>query len=260
VFALARAAVEQKFRAPINWTVTEFTSPAVADLRRAVNHPLCGALVFWGPFASGKTFALKDLTKKLQDEGKIIIYLNGKDYRRQNYQMFSLWLRASIGLTANANGLEEYFPFKEGTITTIIIDHFDDLMNVPDARPLVVGLARESREKKRFNILVGVSSAANARAILLWNGNSKITLACRPDAARWDANMTRLFALGSAFVQALGERDASDVVEYASTCGSPGKVEELASFSGRIRKRLAETIMAEWEAGNETLSQCIYFD
>ncbi len=77
--------VEQKFRVPINWTITEFTSPAVADLRRAVNHPLCGVLVFWGPFGSGKTLTLKDFTKKLQDEGKMIIYLDGQDYWGQNY-------------------------------------------------------------------------------------------------------------------------------------------------------------------------------
>ena len=187
----------------------------------------------------------------------MILYLNGKDFKWQSYPMFS-WLRVAVGLTPNANGFEEYLPFVEGTITTIIIDHFEDLLNVPDARPLIVGLTRESRETKRFNILVAVSSALTAREILFWNGNSKIRLATRPDAARWDVNIARDFALGSPLVKALNDTDAAEVVEYAAASGSPGKLEDLASVV--FRKRVAEVIIAEWEAGIQILSPYSLYD
>ena len=155
-------------------------------------------------------------------------------------------------LDTKCNGFEEYLPYKNGTITTIMVDHFEDLMRVPDAGPLFVGLARESRATKRFNFLLAVSSAMNAKDILLWNGHCKIRLACRPDAARWDANMMRNLTLSSNFVQALNETTAAEVLEYASACGSPGRVEDLASSI--FRKHVAEVIKDEWEAGIQILS------
>jgi hypothetical protein len=243
--------VHRKFREPIHYSESPLISPAVPQLHRSVNHRLCGLLVFWAPYSSGKTFALKSLTRSLRSEGKYIIYLDGKNFKWQSNPLFA-WLRVAVGLTPNAKGFEEYLPYQNGNITTIIVDHFEDLMKVPDTGPLFVGLARVSRKTKRFNILVAVSSAANAKDIILWNGHSKIRLACRPEAARWDAKTMRNLALGSDCVQALSEANAAEVVECAVASGSPGKVEELASLVSC--RRATETILAEWEAGIQILS------
>ncbi len=70
-------------------------------------------------------------------------------------------------------------------------------------------------------------------------------------------NTTRAFALSSAFVQALNESDAAEVVEYTSACGSPGRIEDLASAV--FRKNLARAIAAEWEAGIGILSPYAFY-
>ena len=67
---------------PLEWTESQIKSPSVFLLLDALHVNLGGVLVHWGPFASGKSHALKDLTLHLRRGENFAKYINAKHFDR----------------------------------------------------------------------------------------------------------------------------------------------------------------------------------
>jgi hypothetical protein len=223
--------------------------PVVNSLSKAVDYPDCGVFVFWGMYQSGKTEALKELQRKLSAQKRQTIALDGAKFRGN----LDHWFCKS--LTCMECGdcliLDELLapplpsPFNGFTVasTTIIIDHFDAIIQTEDIQKVknfVVGYAQQSNSGKRFNMLLCVSSVAYALEILSWNGGRKIMLAASPDAARWtEASLRPL-------VNKLVVTDSKEaILQCASIAGSPSCVRSMLYSGPNVR--LAREWSKQWD-------------
>jgi hypothetical protein len=194
-------------------------------------------LVYWSPFSSGKTYALKDLTVKLQNSETYVKYIDGED--SVGCTTSSEFLFRSIGLPKESivGDIGNVLPDSSGsTKTTIIIDHFEALMRFPDTESLIRALARECYDKNAYRVLLCITPLDQAVSVLKWNGGHKIRLAFWPHAARWDSPI--LDALVRKEFSTLAPDQIADVVRYASICGSPGQCCTFNMLRGKLRKRL----------------------
>jgi hypothetical protein len=242
-------------QSPTDWTISTVLSPAVQELRTAVDYPLCGALVFWAPLESGKTFALRDLTKLLQNEDRIATYINGKSLTGKAFNHFSTALRFSLNMSPTVEIDDLIALGTRGRPSTLIIDHFDDVMLFPDTEAVMLGLARESRERRTFNIVLGMSSFQKADEVIEWNGGHKLRMACREGCGRWMANATRMYALNLPVVKSLPADEQEEVIRLAIKAGSAGKVEEIALSSPNARVEIAKQVQAAWDEGIHALKK-----
>ena len=114
--------------------------------------------MFWAPFSTGKTYALKDIVKNMQSEGRTAIYLDGARDTTFKYQSFLYWLKGSLGIPEQVE-FKDHFKAEGGNRTIIFIDHFEDLLRFEDTPTTVVKLARISFDPltDHFRIVLAVS-------------------------------------------------------------------------------------------------------
>jgi hypothetical protein len=235
--------------------------------------PDCGVFVFWGPYQSGKTEALYALQKRLQNKGRRVEAYNAASFGpgMHIYSWFLEQLTCIPGCTAESIHLNTVLPKalpgnKMGfsfPATTFIIDHFDRVFDyelLGHVEGFVVNYAQQSNGGKRFNILLSVSSVANAETILSWNGRRKILLAMRPESARWSApyfkNLLDVL-LSSKHTEWTPEK--MELLMYRCVkAGSPNIVRALI-FSGPENlddhMHLADVADSEWNEGCHALSK-----
>jgi hypothetical protein len=97
----------------LNWTASKVHPPAVDAVQNAANHPVGGLLIFWSFFSSGKAWAMRDLTRRMQLEGPQIathLHLDGKSpdltllivdgKSPDSALLIDGWLRRSLGMPA----------------------------------------------------------------------------------------------------------------------------------------------------------------
>jgi hypothetical protein len=168
-----QAQVREKMLAPLDWETSMFQSPLVEKIGSSLKVDLGGVLVLWGPNDSGKSYALRDFTKKCQCEGEIVKYLDGSDCRAS---CFGDWFFTSIGFdpTKPFGNIGSYCPKGKEFKPIFLIDHLEDLLNLPDTQTTIVQLARFSKEKNDFKVLVCLSHLENTIGVLKWNGGTKI--------------------------------------------------------------------------------------
>lgn len=169
-------------------TDSQIKSPALLRLRDSLRVELGGVLVFTSPFGSGKTTVLKDLTALLRRNDTFVAYVDCR--RAKGFSSATEFVYAELGLTKEAarEDLGPLLPISasEENKTTIILDHFEDLMHLYDSEVLVRSWARETYEMPlHFRVLLCVAPENRVLKVLDWNGGSKIRLAIWPLAARW---------------------------------------------------------------------------
>jgi hypothetical protein len=172
-----RAQVKLKFDAPLEWKESEIQSPALLKLRDSLKIDLGGVLIFASPYSSGKSFVLKDLTLLLKRSGTNVLYIDGG--LSAGYTSATEFLYTSLGLTKEAakQYLGPLLPVSStaGEVkTTIIIDHFEDLMHFFDVSVLIRSWARQTYEKTEFRVMICLSSESDVLKVIDWNGGVKI--------------------------------------------------------------------------------------
>jgi hypothetical protein len=262
---ICRSSINKKMLESLNWTISNVTSPAVDALQSAVDHPVGGVLIFWSPFSSGKTWAMRDLTKRMQIESlRIVTYLDGK--APDLGLLFDEWLRRSLGMSPVGN-LVQLIPRQSSTTepnrsTIIFIDHFEDLMKLKGAEETIRGLARESFDSKQnfFKVVLSVPKIHQVQEILDWNGGQKIRLACRATAARWDAARMRTVVLSQSSIKYVTSQSEVDtVMDMAVRGGSPGNIDNLVYSDPKSRRALLKAALASWDEGARGLEGLPYF-
>ena len=243
-----RKQVEYAFEQADEWNESQIKSPAFMKLRQALRIKWGGVLVFTCPYGSGKTVALKDLAARMRIDKVPVKYLDArKDARDSSSACHFLFTSLGLPMSAARIDLGELLPIKEGSEdkTTIIIDHFEDLMHFPDAPMMIRSLARElyAMDDPVYRVLVCVSPEDYAQKVVECNGCNKIRLCssrflnsalvfaecsnyCRlamwPLAARWSPKYLNLVLEKEIAFSALDEQGRENVRNAVLRSGSPG--------------------------------------
>jgi hypothetical protein len=249
VLMISRKQVEFAFEQADEWTESQIKSPAFKKLQQALRIKWGGVLVFTCPYGSGKSVALKDLTARMRADTVPVKYLDArKNARDSSSACHFLFTSLGLPMAAARFDLGELLPIKEGSQdrTTIIIDHFEDLMHFPDAPMMIRSLARElyDMDDPVYRVLVCVSAEDYAQKVVEYNGCNKIRLRfssrflrtalafaecsnyCRlamwPLSARWSPEYLTLVLEKETSFSVLDEREREDVKNAVLRCGSPG--------------------------------------
>ena len=173
--------------------------PAVTDILKAVSYREGGVYVFWANFQTGKSGSLVEVIKQLESQqDRVVIGINAASFK-QDDDVDAWFLEMVTSIRGCKRGEVDLNKFgglggeesKPDPTLTIIIDHFDVVMNKADhsgIEDFVTYYAQSSNAGKKFNILLCVSNAKNAYKIVTWNGGTKILLAMHPEHAKWRAN------------------------------------------------------------------------
>jgi hypothetical protein len=179
---IIRKQVEYAFEQADEWTMSQIKSPAFMKLQQALRIKCVGGvLVFTCPYGSGKTVALKDLTARMRSDKVPVKYLDARKNARDSSSACQfLFTSLCLPMAAARIDLGELLPIKDGSEdrTTIIIDHFEDLMHFPDAPMMIRSLARElyAMDDPVYRVLVCVSAEDYAQTVVEYNGCNKIRL------------------------------------------------------------------------------------
>ena len=242
----------------LQWKETQIKSPSVEYLEMALRVNVGGVLVHWGPYGSGKSCALKDVTVRLQDNGNFAKYINARDFDSAVHGVLETFIKSELRLPldkALGDLTRVVPPVSDGSIKpTIILDHIEDLIGDPNLQRVITGIARDCRESNAFRFLVCCTSLEMTKTILGWNGGHKFRLACWPDSGRWNKDILRLYVKQFNSLASFPPDLVESIVACAVECGSPGKVEELICQSEQGRRRLSETAGAAWIEGLEALT------
>jgi hypothetical protein len=179
--------------------------PAVSDLLKAVSYREGGVYVFWANFQTGKSGSLLEVVKKLEaQQDRAVIAINAASFK--NDDVIDTWFLEMVTSIPGCKRGEvdlNKFGGRGGQLSkpypslTIIIDHFDIVMNKADhsiIEDFLTYYAQSSNAGKKFNILLCVSNAKHAHKIVSWNGRTKILLAMHPECAKWGADgLAKLF-------------------------------------------------------------------
>jgi hypothetical protein len=237
-------------RTPLEHYISSVLSPAVLELRNALLDPAGGLLVYWGPFSSGKTTSLKDLAVSMQDEGRIVKYIDAKGFAFSQSSTFSAFFKTRIGMLAEAADPLSYLPHSEYAVI-IIIDHLEDVMMLQDTKAVLMSLTRSSSSTKTFKVLVTVSPLSYARSILYWNGGTMIRLAGSPGCGQWKMDQIRALASKTPHLQALTPTEREATIRLGAIAGTPTKFLEIAFMAtdDKLRSTVAQASQQLWAEG-----------
>ena len=241
----------------LEWKESQIKSPSVEYLEQALRVNVGGVLVHWGPYGSGKSYALKDLTLRLQDNRNLAKYINARDFDSGVHGVLENFIKSELGLPLDKalGDLSRVIPpAVDGAIRpTIILDHIEDLVADPNLQRVITGIARDSRDSNAFRFLICCTSLETTKTILGWNGGHKFRLACWPDSGRWKRGILSFYLKQFKSMANVAPDQVEAIVACAVECGSPGKVEELICLSGEGRRVLSEAAGATWIEGVEVL-------
>ena len=214
-----------------------------------------GIFVHWGVYESGKTTAVRKVGLRLQnEEGKTVIYTHGYDFSWER-TMKRPFLRQIIGIPkeCDTEPISTYF----NKPTTIIIDHFDLMMQDKDNRcndtlSALRELATESADSQKFNVLLVLNSWE--RAIQLCNAISGCKITGSP--SRWSED--ELKALFETLPESVKDQweiqneKKDELLRLATLAGTPGYLTFEAN-SQRLCARQAARFDREWRRGTRAL-------
>lgn len=160
--------------------------PALDNILSSLNHTYNGTSVYWGPVGCGKTETLKMLQKRLTDERRHVVIIDGRTFFRNIEQWFE---HSLLGITSNSvMHLDplQFIPRSSISSTVIIIDHFDNIINIEDVnrvRGFIDYYVEKSMCNNSFKLLLCMNSVDHARDIL--SCNHRILLATPPESGYW---------------------------------------------------------------------------
>ena len=205
--------------------------------------------VHWGVYESGKSNAARNTALKLQKSGLFAIYMHGFDFAWK--PTMCEWLSHSIGLPGavdhewmGASGAESEIHITKllNKPTSIIIDHFDDVMRRHNDTV-------EALQKLDTKVMLVVSSYENALELC----NKGCKLIGTPGCGKWSGDeLNELFSTLSKADQDkwTGVRK-EELMRLSTFSGSPGYL-SFAIQNGASKQR-AEIYDKEWRNGIHAL-------
>jgi RecA/RadA recombinase len=218
-----------------------YTHPLENTLFDTLRSAPSGVFVHWGAYGSGKTTAAKHAALRLQAEGRTVILLHGFNFSSK--QTTRARMLHGVGTPENAQQLSPYFSKR----TTIIVDHFDHMMQKSDNMLQTVrDLIDESNSTKRFNVLLVVRSwelACDLREV-------GCTMAGTP--SRWTRDeLLELYAtLSARELWTDAQKEAQ--IQISTLSGTPDFIQNLHDLN--IYRRRAVLLDAEWRNGTKALA------
>ena len=160
---------------------------------------VAGATVFWGAECSGKSHTVSQLAYEIEakDPTRKFIFVDWLNYYAMNNDTPIEWFYRQLGLDSKCD--RSYLPTNLTCTdyTTIIFDHFDWAMrnhHADAACQLVLNLATDSSTLGGFNVLVCVTDATHARALLTIKPHQHfVKLLSDPYASRWEEDCIRTY-------------------------------------------------------------------
>jgi hypothetical protein len=164
------------FDSPFDWTESQVKSPALLKLRDSLRVDLGSLMVFTSPYGAGKSHALKDLTVFLRRNYTYAKYIDGR--AASTSSSAGEFIYGSLLLTKDAARVDlgPLLPVSTGeNKTTIIIDHFEDLMDKfgLESMALAKNWARETYDTRSYRVLVCVAPESRVLQVFTWNGGVK---------------------------------------------------------------------------------------
>ncbi len=239
--------------APLNHALSPVLSPAVEAIENSIQDPSYGAFVHWGPFGTGKTVALQDLTLIMRSKGYIVKYLDAKDtgVRSIENSEFTDLLLSDPGL--HFGKFISYFksavPFRP---TVIIINRFDYFMMSPNAEAVIKALILSALEKQTFKIVLGITRWDYALKVLKWNGGEKIRLAASAGCGRWGIEDITAIAAFEPHLKRVSDAERAEIIRLGAISGSPLVFHEMV-FTGP-NEELALMVHQQYVEGIEKLN------
>jgi len=219
--------------------------PIQAVLMNAMNDPDCGVYVHWGVKGSGKTAYATDLANKLKSNGRLVFFLDPSSLSHPI--MSTMAIKKFCDLLPPRQRKFELNPL-EPPPTTIIIDDFDISGEWEKHRDVIQTLAKQSRNLKRFNLLLLVTSPHCAKT--LCNDWDWTSIRWTSELGVWEEeHVAELLAM---FPQHLAKEDYTDRLQLCVRAGTPGfvvwsaKEKNMKSNAVKIR---AEKTAKEWADG-----------
>eukprot|EP01138_Halocafeteria_seosinensis_P011682 gb/GECG01011938.1/.p1 GENE.gb/GECG01011938.1/~~gb/GECG01011938.1/.p1 ORF type:complete len:220 (+),score=27.86 gb/GECG01011938.1/:1-660(+) len=152
-------------------------------------------------------------------------YLNQWLKANPNKQRYALWLTSSYSLKSHLhipdNSVSRWTP--DGSI--VVIDAAEAMEWDEKARASLLSLAIESRNTKKYNVIVVVSDREKADTILRLNGNDKVAPLCAPATFQWGAEEVDKFIEDS--FKCLTTSDREFLKKEAKGAACPGFLQEM---------------------------------
>jgi hypothetical protein len=211
-------------------------------LSESLGDPGCGVFVHWGIKGSGKTAYAACLAQKLKDSGRSVIFLDCSSLAG------GMAIRKFCDVLPERKTSFSLDPTKPPP-TTIIVDDFDECSDTNHhLRSIIRTIAKASITRKRFNVLLLVTSASRAKEILDWDW-AHIRLVGTPGCGVWTTeHVSELLSMHP--------RWNGDPETLALCCraGTPGFVVWSAGAAVARMRLIADKNAAEWEAGVRELN------
>ena len=206
--------------------------PVQNTLLEAMNDPDCGIYVHWGIRGSGKTAYATALANELRKKGgRLVFVLDSHSLSHPRSAAAISKFCDVLPLRARSFELNPLEP----PPTTIIIDDFDSCEEWEQHRSMVQTLAKQSRTLKRFNLLLLVSSAECARAVIEWDWTR---IRWTSETSMWRKEHV-VELIGSTYPALMSADDYAERLRLCTQAGTPGFV----VWSARM-KRIGQTTLA----------------
>ena len=207
-----------------------------------------GVFVLWGVYESGKSTAARQAAWYLQESGRQVLFL--RSYSLVWQKLRGPEFRRLVGIPEDMHDR----PFSEflKADTTIMIDHFDELMydetRVAETLHFVRELIRDSEETRNFNVLLMVTSWERAQELV--DAGCKLVPSDSP--ARWTRDqLEMLYATLPGEVIVTKEKE-DELLRIATLSGTPGFL-TFSAYGSKANTKLAAMHDLEWRRGMKAL-------
>lgn len=230
----------------------QYVHPVQRLMFERLSQSQSGVFLHWGAYGSGKSTAALQAGLALQAEGRTVILLQG--YYGFLSKDIGTWIKHRLGVPENAQTLSAFL----SRPTTIIVDHFDNLMWHGGAGhadsvvlPSVRWLIKDSETSKRFNVLLITSSWE--RAVRLKRNGCKLV----GPPWRWSSDeLAELFSTLPESVQTkYSESQTLELINLSVMSGTPDFLDVVSGLSSVLFcKGRARLLDREWLMGTRALA------
>ena len=224
-----------------------FHHPLAETLFNTLKMENSGVFVHWGVYESGKTTAARQAAWQLQEEAeKQVILLQSYNLIWQNQRGSEFRRLVGVPEDMHDRPLSDFFMKPD---TTIVIDHFEELMyndeRVAETLQFVRKLIEDSKETQKFNVLLVVNSWERAQELV--DAGCKLIPSDSP--ARWTRDdLETLYASLSDKKRSIMSEKEDDLLRLSTLSGTPGFL-TFSAHGGRINPKLAAMHDLEWRRG-----------
>jgi len=274
--------VERFTLKPINSYIPQTTF--TGDVASAIEDRLCGVKVIWTPSGYGKSTYIREVCKKMQEDGDKIsgAIITNATHTLRSHPSLTGWLSDRMGAPGvlNApwfNSISDLLPVETShKPVALVIDQFDHLKDIKDAQSFVISLAEDSLRTKKFVTLLALTDASYASQILRWNGGQKISLlGPDPTSYKWNERHFSAFwkvleeeerkrieiSSDQKVLSIVPEQTRKQFIDICALAGTPGfflnHVRTVSNFTPHVLEESAKITKNFWDDGIKQIHSAI---